>query len=384
MTRCIVAAFVLGLYVAGSCWIVRSEGRAYRAALRRQQQAAARPAAEPDVAPGTSDVARSVSSEAKPAEDATEPSRPIEPVPPRLAAAETEASPSPAPASPAPSKTAPEVEKPSVASGAAGGTPAQPAPAGDGSAPIAQILARDPFWNAPEMKREWALAELSVRDEIELGRALHGLVMHFSRPQVDGPWLRRVEDASEPLLETCIRKEISYTFTVLDSDEVNAFSHPGGYVYVTRGLFNLIGEDEDYALRFVLGHEIAHVDLQHALGCLRDPAVKTLGIGTLPQFYFLIFPLGYTEEQDYEADRWVYNRMMQFGHTRRESLAFLRKLEGYARNHGFENERPRLKPGPGASLLENHLKAHPLARARLKRLTTPPKPQPKPAAAPAR
>jgi hypothetical protein len=255
-------------------------------------------------------------------------------------------------------------------------------PASSSSAPaasIAQVLARDPFWNAPAMKREWNLADLSVRDEIDLGRALHGLVMHFSRPQVDGPWLQRVEEAAEPLLEIRNRKEIPYTFTVLDSDEVNAFSHPGGFVYVTRGLFNLIGEDEDYALRFVLGHEIAHVDLQHALGCLRDPEVKTLAIGTLPQFYFLIFPLGYVEEQDFEADRWVYTRMMQLDHTRRESLAFLRKLEGYARSHGFENGRGQPKPGPEASLPENHLRAHPLVRARLKRLTTPPKPAEAPA-----
>ena len=42
---------------------------------------------------------------------------------------------------------------------------------------------------------------------------------------------------------------------------VNAFSTPGGYIYVSRGLFDLIGEDEDYALRFAVGHEIAHVDL---------------------------------------------------------------------------------------------------------------------------
>ncbi len=75
----------------------------------------------------------------------------------------------------------------------------------------------------------------------------------------------------KPFLKTCEHKDVHYTFTVLESDAVCAFSHPGGYVYVCRGLFNLIGEDEDYALEFAVGHEIAHVDLQHALAGLAGP-----------------------------------------------------------------------------------------------------------------
>ena len=52
------------------------------------------------------------------------------------------------------------------------------------------------------------------------------------------------------------------TITVLeDSKTVNAFAIPGGRIYVTRGMLNLV--DNDAQLAGVLGHELAHVTLRH-------------------------------------------------------------------------------------------------------------------------
>src|SRR5438874_576745 len=68
--------------------------------------------------------------------------------------------------------------------------------------------------------------------------------------------------ATRPIVDLRDRKDIAVTITVLDSKEVNAFSHLGGYIYVTRGLFNLAATEEEF--RFVVGHELAHVDRRHA------------------------------------------------------------------------------------------------------------------------
>ena len=59
------------------------------------------------------------------------------------------------------------------------------------------------------------------------------------------------------------RPEIVWTFGVLDSPAANAFSAPGGYVYVTTGLLKLI--DNEAQLAGVLGHEIGHISGRHAL-----------------------------------------------------------------------------------------------------------------------
>lgn len=53
-----------------------------------------------------------------------------------------------------------------------------------------------------------------------------------------------------------------FTFKVLEMKEVNAFSLPGGPVYVTRGLLDLTEGDED-ELASVIGHEMAHTDKRH-------------------------------------------------------------------------------------------------------------------------
>ncbi len=130
----------------------------------------------------------------------------------------------------------------------------------------------------------------------------------------------------------------------------------------------MIGEDEEYALEFVIGHEIAHVDLKHALKDLSDPGVTKLDGGTLQKLYMLIIPFAYPDAQEFEADAWAYRRMKESGRTDHECLAFLRKLEGYAQAHGFENGRGKPQLGKESSPLENHFRAHTAARHREKHL----------------
>jgi hypothetical protein len=155
---------------------------------------------------------------------------------------------------------------------------------------------------------------------------------------------------------------------------VNAFSHPGGYIYLTKGLFDFIGadEDEDFVLQFVLAHEMAHVELGHAIKCLKDPDLARSGLGTPQQFFLCLFPLGYLDEMDFEADRWAFDRMTgPLGRTRHEALLFLRRYKGYAERNGFPNGRQGLAPMPDASPLDNHMRAHPAAWKRLDKLTKP-------------
>ncbi len=59
------------------------------------------------------------------------------------------------------------------------------------------------------------------------------------------------------------RPSIDWTFAVLDSDTPNAFSAPGGYVFITTGMLRKL--DNEAQLAAVLGHEIGHVTGRHAL-----------------------------------------------------------------------------------------------------------------------
>ncbi|MFQ5623238.1 MAG: M48 family metalloprotease [Paracoccaceae bacterium] len=68
-----------------------------------------------------------------------------------------------------------------------------------------------------------------------------------------------------------------WTFTVLDTPEVNAFAIPGGYVYVTRGLLALANSEAELA--GVLGHEIGHVTAGHVAS--RRERSNEAGLGVL-------------------------------------------------------------------------------------------------------
>ena len=55
--------------------------------------------------------------------------------------------------------------------------------------------------------------------------------------------------------------KLTYTFTLLNSDVVNAFAVPGGYIYITRGLMALA--DNEAELAGVLAHELGHITALH-------------------------------------------------------------------------------------------------------------------------
>jgi predicted Zn-dependent protease len=69
------------------------------------------------------------------------------------------------------------------------------------------------------------------------------------------------------------RPYLDWTFGVLDSDEFNAISTPGGYVFITRGLLRAVKNEAQLA--GVLGHEIAHVTKKHAVNSYRKAKAES-------------------------------------------------------------------------------------------------------------
>ena len=70
-----------------------------------------------------------------------------------------------------------------------------------------------------------------------------------------------------------------FRFTVLDTPIVNAFALPGGYIYVTRGLVALAGNEAELA--GVLAHEIGHVTARHSAQRYSRQMLTGLGAGVL-------------------------------------------------------------------------------------------------------
>jgi predicted Zn-dependent protease len=71
------------------------------------------------------------------------------------------------------------------------------------------------------------------------------------------------------------RPNLPWTFIVLDTDGVNAFAAPGGYVHITRGTLALIKSEAELA--GVLGHEIIHVTEKHTVRALQKNQAVQMG-----------------------------------------------------------------------------------------------------------
>ena len=92
---------------------------------------------------------------------------------------------------------------------------------------------------------------------------------------VDDPALNEyVSLVGAAVAEQSIRGgEVEFHFGVLDTDDVNAFAAPGGYILITRGALALMESEAELA--GVLAHEVAHVDEKHVLNDIRQQGVMS-------------------------------------------------------------------------------------------------------------
>ena len=123
-------------------------------------------------------------------------------------------------------------------------------------------------------------AERTVMDEateVAEGRKAHQAVL-AEYGLLDNPKLQAyVNDVGQKLARQSHRAQLVWTFTVLDSPEINAFALPGGFVYVTRGIMAYLDSEADLA--GVLGHEIGHVTARH--GAQRATSQRNASAGVL-------------------------------------------------------------------------------------------------------
>lgn len=105
---------------------------------------------------------------------------------------------------------------------------------------------------------------LGPEEESALGETVAlEIVGKFGGLVRDEETVRRVNLVGRALARYSARPDHPWRFGVLNSDTVNAFSAPDGYVFITRGLYQTAVDDDQLAA--ILGHEICHITGRHAL-----------------------------------------------------------------------------------------------------------------------
>jgi predicted Zn-dependent protease len=161
------------------------------------------------------------------------------------------------------------------------------------------------------------LREVDEKQEVEIGSGVASNLLGAAPLMPDAHVQKYVNQVGRWVAQQSERPNLEWHFGVLESDDVNAFATPGGYVFITKGLlFKMNNEAE---LAGVLAHEIGHVLKKHHLkaiqknaqvGLLADAVSiatqnskntealnKIAGVGTE------LYARGLDKEDEFEADR---------------------------------------------------------------------------------
>lgn len=184
----------------------------------------------------------------------------------------------------------------------------------------------------------------------------------------DDPELQRfIEEKGQQMAAISHRKDLPYSFKIVDSPVVNAFAVPGGYVYFTRGIMAHFNNEAEFA--GVLGHEIGHITARHSASQQSKAVLAQLGlvVGMVvsPEFAqfgemasqgvgLLFYKFGRDDER--ESDELGVEYSTTIGYDAQEMADFFRTLQ-------------RTSAAEGASPVPTFLSTHPSPEERLETVT---------------
>lgn len=119
----------------------------------------------------------------------------------------------------------------------------------------------------------------SREEEVQLGREITGNLLGAS-PLVNDPALQQyVNQVGRWVASQSERADLPWRFGVIESEAINAFAAPGGYIVLTKGLYRKL--ENEAQLAGVLAHEIGHVVKKHHLKVIQKQQLVGLGAGML-------------------------------------------------------------------------------------------------------
>ncbi|MFP5213989.1 MAG: M48 family metalloprotease [Acidobacteriota bacterium] len=188
---------------------------------------------------------------------------------------------------------------------------------------------------------------LSLSEEKELGSRFLGAIREHLPLVQDGEIVNYVNSVGNRLVQQVGTTSYQFQFFVIDDKVPNAFAVPGGYIFVYRGLVEMMASEGELA--GVLAHEIAHVQAHHLERRLKETTLVSLaaiagiiagvflGMGTQGEGGTALamgsmagaqsYQLKYSRENEEEADRLGLRYLCAAGYPPRDMASVMRKLK---------------------------------------------------------
>ncbi len=231
------------------------------------------------------------------------------------------------------------------------------AAAGLGGGAVLPVLAADPD-DEPAKKDS---------KEVRTAKQLHIQFTMASGVHNDLQLQEYVQRVGEKLARASDRPELDWKFTIIDTDDVNAFATMGGYVYISRGILPYMQNEAELAA--VLGHEIGHITAKHLQARQRKSTVSSIAsaataiftgmpaLAELTNMAGSAIISGYGREAELEADGIGAQLLAKTGYDPNamiEVISTLKDQDTFERERArLENRKPRLYHGVFSSHPDN-------------------------------
>jgi predicted Zn-dependent protease len=247
---------------------------------------------------------------------------------------------------------------------------------------LASIGDRSPDVSLASVREIWAdvlrdadqvglkVTRVSIAEEMGIGVEMNSTMnLGATDPEAE----RYVSAVAARMLPYIRRKDIHYTFHVVESPEVNAFALPGGQIYVLRGLLDFMQSESELAA--ILGHEITHVDLRHCIERYQyGAALKKAGVGDLRVLADIahgLVAIGYSQYQELEADAQGERLAIEAGYDPEAAIKVFHRMQ----RHFGEGEATAPATPAGevtqsiGQMIGSYFRTHPASRDRERDLT---------------
>lgn len=181
-----------------------------------------------------------------------------------------------------------------------------------------------------------AVMVVSRADEVKIGKQVAAQsIKDYGGLSNDPVLTARVARVGRKVAAMSPRKDVTYTYKVLNSDVINAFAAPGGPVMITKKLAQLLNTDSELA--FVLAHETGHIAAQHGRKAINQAMISQglasillrksgSAVQTGVNVTYTLFTRGYSRDQEYQADTYGVQLMTKAGYNTEGAVEALAKL----------------------------------------------------------
>jgi predicted Zn-dependent protease len=205
----------------------------------------------------------------------------------------------------------------------------------------------------------WKNQEAGTEKEIDFGRGVAAKILGKYPILRDKQMVSYVSQIGTGIAAQLGRPELRYYFGILDTEDINAYAAPGGYIFVTKGALKLMRNEAQLAA--VLSHELAHIDQKHIVRKLKlessdrsltSGIAQILGGATLSAkialerlndlAFKMLMEEGLSKEDEADADQKAMEMMIATGYDAQSYLDYLKSL------------KPHLEQGQAKVLSKTH------------------------------